>query len=54
MWTVRILIVEDELKMASLLSRGLMEEGMQSTSSEPETARCSWHSRWSTTPSFST
>ena len=27
MWTVRILIVEDELKMASLLSRGLMEEG---------------------------
>ncbi len=27
MWQVRILVVEDELKMASLLRRGLLEEG---------------------------
>ena len=51
---MRILIVEDQVKMASLLRRGLREEGLAADVAAAATTRSGWRARPSTTRSSST
>ena len=51
---MRVLVVEDEVKMASLIRRGLREEGLAATSRPRARTRSGWPARPTTTRSSST